>query len=212
MEWAVGDLGTGEGITDAVEDVRAIVHCATSQRTRAVDVGGTLRLLDAARRAGSPHLVYISIVGIDRIPFRYYQAKLQVEQLIGDSGLPWTTQFHDLILKALHLLAHPPVLLLPRGFEFQPVEVDEVAERLVTLVLGEPAGRVLDMGGPQVLTVQELARGYLRAARRQQPIVAVALPGAAARGFREGGHLCPGHADGKRTWAEFLTDRFREDR
>ncbi len=63
VEWAVGDLGTGEGITEAVEGVRAIVHCATSQRTREVDVGGTLRLLDAARRAGSPHLVYISIVG-----------------------------------------------------------------------------------------------------------------------------------------------------
>ncbi len=216
VEWVVGDLGTGEGIARAVQGVRAIVHCATSPRTGKVDVGGTRRLLDAARRVGSPHVVYISIVGVDRVPFRYYKAKLQVERLIEGSGLPWTilrtTQFHDLILSVAQFLTRLPVLPVPRDMEFQPVDVGEVAERLAALALGEPAGRVSDMGGPQVLTVQELASAYLRATGRRRPIVAVPVPGAAARGFREGGHLCPEHADGKRTWAEFLAARFGEGR
>jgi len=216
VEWVVGDLATGEGLERAVGGVRVIVHCATSPRARRVDVRGTGRLLDAARLAGSPHLVYISIVGVDRVPFRYYRAKLEAERLVEGSGLPWTilrtTQFHDLIHRLLAALARPPVMLLPRGLRFQPVETREAAERLAELALGQPAGRVADLGGPQVLSVGELASSYLRAAGRRRPVVRVRVPGATARGFREGGHLCPEHPDGKRTWAAFLAARYQEGR
>jgi uncharacterized protein YbjT (DUF2867 family) len=217
VEWVVGDLATGEGVERAVGGAGVIVHCATSPpRPRRVDVAGTGRLLDAARRAGSPHLVYISIVGVDRVPFRYYRAKLEAERLVERSRLPWTilrtTQFHDLLHMALAALAWAPVLLLPRGLRFQPVDTREVAERLAALALGRPAGRVADLGGPQVLTVEELAASYLRAAGRRRPLARVHLPGAAARGFRAGGHLCPEHPDGRRTWAEFLAARYQEGR
>jgi uncharacterized protein YbjT (DUF2867 family) len=216
VEWVVGDLATGGGLERAVDGARVIVHCATSLRSRRVDVAGTGRLLDAARRAGSPHLVYISIVGVDRVPFRYYRAKLEAERLVEGSRLPWTiqrtTQFHDLILRLLETLARAPVLLLPRGLRFQPVETREAAERLVALALGRPAGRAADLGGPQVLTIEELASSYLRAAGRHRPVVRVHVPGATARGFRAGGHLCPEHPDGTRTWAEFLAARYQEGR
>jgi nucleoside-diphosphate-sugar epimerase len=76
VEWVVGNLATGAGVARAVGGAGVIVHCATSPWARRVDVGGTGRLLEAARLAGSPHLVYISIVGVDRVPFRYYRAKL----------------------------------------------------------------------------------------------------------------------------------------
>jgi uncharacterized protein YbjT (DUF2867 family) len=216
VEWVVGDLATGAGLERAVDGAGVIVHCATSSRMRRVDVAGTGRLLDAARRAGSPHLVYISIVGVDRVPFVYYRAKLAVERLVERSGLPWTilrtTQFHDLIHRFLGTLTRPPVLLLPRGMRCQPVDTGEVAERLVALALGPPAERAADLGGPQVLTAEELAGSYLRATGRRRPLVRVPVPGATARGFRAGGHLCPEHPDGKRTWAEFLTARYQEGR
>jgi uncharacterized protein YbjT (DUF2867 family) len=216
VEWVAGDLATGRGLGEAVRGVGVIVHCATGPWSRRVDVAGTGRLLAAARAAGSPHLVYISIVGIDRVPFRYYRAKLAAERLIQAAGLPWTilrtTQFHDLLHRVLQALARLPVLALPRGWRFQPVDTGEVAGRLATLALGEPAGRVPDLGGPQVLTVEELARGYLQAAGRRRPLLPLPVPGAAARGFRAGGHLCPEHADGKRTWAEFLAARHQGGR
>src|SRR3990172_11470166 len=69
-EWAQAQIETGEGLAGAVAGVDAIVHCASRpfRRTRGVDVEGTRRLLEAAKAASVSHFVYISIVGIDRIP------------------------------------------------------------------------------------------------------------------------------------------------
>jgi uncharacterized protein YbjT (DUF2867 family) len=64
IEFVVGALATGEGIEAAVDGVAAIVHCATSSRG---DVDATRNLVRAASGAGTPHLVYVSIVGIDQI-------------------------------------------------------------------------------------------------------------------------------------------------
>lgn len=82
------DLRTGQGIEPAVRAAAAIIHCATSTRG---DAGATRNLVAAASRAGSAHLVYVSIVGIDRIAsWGYPKAKLQAEQIVASSGLPWT--------------------------------------------------------------------------------------------------------------------------
>src|SRR5689334_16740998 len=86
-----GDLATGAGLAEATAGVGAIVHCASNPRdARAVDVDGTRRLLDAAHAQGRPHVVYVSIVGVDRIPVPYYAAKLAAERIVAESGLPWT--------------------------------------------------------------------------------------------------------------------------
>jgi uncharacterized protein YbjT (DUF2867 family) len=165
--------------------------------------------------------VFISVVGAGRVPvvsgidhamFGYFASKRAAEKVIEDSGLPWTTlratQFHDLILMVAQQMTKLPVIPVPAGFRFQPVDAGEVAARLVELTLGEPSGLVPDMGGPRVYGATELLRGYLRASkRRRRPIVPVWLPGKAARAFRAGANLAPEQAAGHRTWEEFLTDR-----
>ena len=82
-----------------------------------------------------------------------------------------------------------------------------MADRLVELAHGAPAGLVPDIAGPRVYDMAELVRGYLRAARRRRPIVRVRLPGKAARAFRSGANLAPERAVGRRTWEEFLAER-----
>ncbi len=218
IEFMTGDLATGEGIEPAVNGVETIVHLAGSAKG---DEDKARNLVRAASRAGAPHLVYISVVGADRIPmvsrvdramFGYFGSKLAAERIVADSGLPFTTlratQFHDLILTVAQQMAKLPVAPLPAGFRVQPIDADEVAARLVELALGEPAGMVPDMGGPRVYGAVELLRGYLRASkRRRRPIVPVPLPGKAARAFRDGANLAPEQAVGRRTWEEFLADR-----
>lgn len=209
--WAVADLATGEGLEAAVEGAGAIVHCATGPRH---DVAGTRRLIESAERAGDragadgPHLVYISIVGIDEIPFFYYRAKLAAERLIESGGLPWTilraTQFHDLVAGLTSAQRRLPAVLEPSGFRVQPVEVTEVAARLAELARGAPAGRVPDMGGPEIRPFRELARATMRAGGWRRPIVPLRLPGESFRAFRRGANLCPERAVGTVTFDEYL--------
>jgi uncharacterized protein YbjT (DUF2867 family) len=170
IQFVTGDLRTGERIEAAVDGVAAVVHCATSSKG---DVDATRNLVQAASRAGAPHLVYVSIVGIDHISsWGYPKAKLQCERIVADSDLPWTilrvTQFYDYCLAGVRKLARLPVVPVPAGFRVQPIDPDEVAARLVELSLGEPAGRVPDMGGPQVTSWDDLVRDYLRASHRRR--------------------------------------------
>jgi uncharacterized protein YbjT (DUF2867 family) len=217
IEFFTGDLATGEGIEPAVDGAGTIVHCAGSSKG---DEDKARNLARAASRARASHLVYISVVGADRVPlvsrldramFSYFGSKLAAERVVADSGLPWTTlraaQFHDLILMVAQQMAKLPVIPVPAGFRFQPVDTGEVAARLVELALGKPAGLVPDMAGPRVYGAAELLRGYLQAARRRRPIVSVPLPGKAAQAVRAGANLAPEQAVGRRTWEDFLTAR-----
>jgi uncharacterized protein YbjT (DUF2867 family) len=206
-----GDLLTGEGLEEVVEGVGTIIHCASSpfRKTRQVDVEGTRRLLQAASRAGVSHVVFVSIVGVDRNPYYpYYRHKLEAERVVEHSGLPFTTlratQFHEFALKQIRLLELGPVVLVPEGFLLQPIETGEVADRLVELALSTPAGRFPDVGGPEVRTFADLARSYQQAAGQHRRLVEVPVPGKMARAFREGAQTCPERRYGKITWEEFL--------
>jgi uncharacterized protein YbjT (DUF2867 family) len=209
--WVTGELVSGQGLADAVTGVGVIVHCASDPLRPRVDVDGTGNLLQAARAMGTPHLVYISIVGVDRVPYRYYQAKLEAERLIQASGLPWTilraTQFHQLVLLVAEGLARLPLVPVPAATSFQPIDAAEVADRLATLAAGPPRGRVPDLGGPQIRPATDLLRAYLHAAGRRRPVLPIRLPGAVFAGYRHGGHLVPDRAVGRRTWEEFLAEQ-----
>ncbi|MFD6343761.1 SDR family oxidoreductase [Streptomyces roseolus] len=201
------DLRTGAGLDEALAGVDTVVHCASSPRGGDEEAARTL--IAAARRAGVRHLVYISIVGVDRVPLRYYRAKHAVERLVEESGTGWTvlraTQFHDLVARVLAAAGKVPLVMpLPAGVSDQPVEVTEVAGRLAELAAGEPAGRVPDMGGPEVRTFADLARAHLAATGRGRRLLPVPLAGRTYRAFRAGGHLAPGHATGRVTFEEYL--------
>ncbi|MDN3022451.1 SDR family oxidoreductase [Streptomyces sp. S.PB5] len=204
------DLREGGAALDAaVAGVDTIVHCASSQTGG--DEKAAAHLIAAAQQAGVRHFLYISIVGVDQVPFPYYRIKLAVEKQIEESGLGWTvlraTQFHDLVVRVLRAMAKSPVMLLPAGMSDQPIEVAEVADRLAELAAAPPAGRVTDMGGPEVRSFDSLARAYLKASGRKRAVLNVRLFGKAYRAFRAGGHLAPGHAVGKGTFEEYLARR-----
>lgn len=217
VEYVVGDLATDEGIDAAVAGVRTVVHCAGSAKGDDVKARSLVR---AAARAGVTHLVYISVIGADRVPivsradrgmFGYIGAKRAAEELIAGSGVPFTTvraaQFHDLILTVAEQMAKLPVLPVPGGIQAQPIDAPEVADRLAELALGRPAGLVEDLGGPRIYSMADLIRSYLKATGRHRPMMSLRLPGKAARAMREGANLAPERAVGRRTWEDFLAAR-----
>jgi uncharacterized protein YbjT (DUF2867 family) len=217
VEYVRGDLDTGAGIEAAVAGAEIIVHCAGAQKG---DGDKTRALVRAAAGAGAPHLVNISVVGADRVPqdsgldramFGYFGSKLAAEQVVADSGLPWTTlratQFHDLWLTAARALAKLPVIPVATGTRFQPVDAGEVAARLVELALGSPSGLAPDIAGPRIYPMAGLVRAYLRAAGKRRPLLPMRLPGKAAAAIRAGANLAPERATGLLTWEQFLAAR-----
>jgi uncharacterized protein YbjT (DUF2867 family) len=109
-------------------------------------------------------------------------------------------------LKLVQQMAKLPVIPVPAGWKFQPVDAAEVAARLVELALGVPSGLVQEIAGPQIYEMAELMRSYLRVRGKHRLILPVWTPGKAARAIRAGANLAPGRAAG-RTWEHFLAGR-----
>ncbi len=217
VEFMTGDLATGEGVAAAVTGVETVLHLAGTARG---DEAKMRHLTRAAARAGTRHIVFISVVGADRVPivsgidramFGYLGEKAAAERILASSGVPWTTlratQFHDLVLLMAQQMAKMPVMPVPAGWRMQPIDAGEVADRLVELALGTPAGRVPDLGGPRVYAMAELMRGYLTAAGKRRPLLPVPTPGRAAKAYKAGANLAPERAVGRRTWEQFLAVR-----
>ena len=213
-EWKQADLKTGAGVAEAVAGMEVVVHLAAIGNSM-VDCEGTRRLLDAARQARVSHVIFMSVVGIDRVPWAGGKAKLASEALIEHSGIPWSilraTQFHygiDLLLRFLTRL--PLVALLPTDWPLQPVDEEDVAQRLCEIVQAGPSGRLPDMGGPEVSTTGDLARIWLKQRGVQRAILPLWLPGKMARALRQGGNTCPGRATGTISWEAWLQQHPRK--
>lgn len=215
-EWALGDLATGVGIEAAVTGVDTIIHCASATAKQGTsDAKQATCLIEAARKSGTPRLIYISIVGIDEVPMPYYKRKVLVERLIEGSRLPHTilraTQFHDLPTMLFRAQKRLPVVVVP-GARIQPIEVREVAARLVELAEDPVDGRAEDMGGPEETTIEQLAEQYFAARAsdsgagqaRRKKIIVVPVPGRIGAAINEGKLLCPANAVGRGTYADYL--------
>jgi len=214
--WVRADLATGEGVAAAVEGVGTVVHLASAPYrrgyTRQVDVAGTGRLAAAANAAGVDHLVHMSIVGIDKIPFSFYRTKLEAEREVVQAEAPWTvlraTQFFDLIDTAFGALARLPLVPVDRTVRAQPVDTADVADRIVELVAAGPARGIVELGGPEVLTADDALRQWQDATGRRRRTLSLRGPGRMLAAFRAGAATTPALPTGTRTWSEFLARRY----
>jgi uncharacterized protein YbjT (DUF2867 family) len=210
VEWVEGDLATGHGLDEALRGVDAVVHTASDSRHGdEVDVNGTQRLVEAARKANIRHIVFVSIVGVDEIPFGYFKQKLKAEQIVTSGAVPFSilraTQFHSFVDQLIGKAARLPfVIALPAGFVVQSVAVSEVAERVMRCVAQGPKGRVPDFGGPDVMPLKDAAQLWREARHVNKRIVPVPVPGAVAAAFRAGKHTTPRGERGTISWAEWL--------
>jgi uncharacterized protein YbjT (DUF2867 family) len=209
------DLATGAGLEAALEGAECVVHAAIHPwRQRTVTLGGTRRLIKIlANRPAPPHVVYISIVGCDRSPLRYYRAKYASELVLERSKLPVTvvraTQFHTLVASVARTVTAGPLGFVPRGMSFQPCDHHWVASELVNVALGPaPSGyhRAADRAGPQRLSLAD-AVDLIRAKDGKAAPRLITLPplGGTLRALEAGANLPePGAKIGGLSFREFL--------
>jgi uncharacterized protein YbjT (DUF2867 family) len=177
------DLATGEGLDQALAGAEAVVDAAnrpgTGRRAASVIVDGTQRVLEAERRAGVGHHVAVSIVGIEKVPYSYYEAKVEQERAVRGGGVPWSivraTQFHELVDMAFAAPARAGLLLAP-DIRLQPVDPRHVAGILAGVVQNGPLGDWKQVAGPRVERLRDLARAWRAATGRRARIVALPLP------------------------------------
>jgi uncharacterized protein YbjT (DUF2867 family) len=205
------DLSTGEGLAEALNGVEVVVDASNSRKeAQEVLVEGTRRLLAAEAQAGVGHHVGISIVGCDRVPMAYYDAKVAQEEAIASGQVPWSllraSQFHSLL--DWFFAGAARFRILPTGSALvQPVDAEVVARSLAGAALEGPAGRLPDIAGPEVLTLTDLARTWRRTRGRRLLPLRIPMVGKTGRAIRDGG-LCEPNAaaTGSRTFERWLTD------
>ena len=217
VQWRKADILTREGLVEALRGVDIVVNCASNpwQDTYETDVTGTKHMLQVARAEGVQHVLHISIVGIEHIPYTYYQHKLAAEEVVHDSGVPYSilrvTQFHTLLDQMLQMvkkISWLPVLPLPKNLQFQLIDPADVAKYLTPFVVAEPGGRLQDLGGPEVLTLAEIAREWMGIHGLRRPLIHVPFPGKVGQGFRAGYNTVPEHRYGTVTWRKYLHDKY----
>jgi uncharacterized protein YbjT (DUF2867 family) len=210
------DLVAGEGVARALVGVGVVIDVTStttldSARSVAFFEAVTRTLLAADVEAGVGHHVALSIVGVESAPEGYYAGKLAQERLVRNGPVPWTivraTQFHEFAEQIYERAKIGPVHVAP-SMRTQPIAAREVAEHLVGLAEGPPAGRAPDLGGPREERLVDMVRALARRRGSRAWIPAVPLAGATGRAQR-GGALLPGPdaVRGTQTYAEWLAMR-----
>jgi uncharacterized protein YbjT (DUF2867 family) len=208
IQYAVGDTVKGTGLDEALAGVGTVLHLAGGAKG---DDAAAAHIVEAARRSGVRHLVLISVVGAGSMPIGYFRMKAAAEQAFETSGIAFTVlraaQLHDFALPMVKAMSK--MRIAPRGLRFESVGVDEVGARLAELALGDPAGRVADLAGPQVQEIGDMVRAFDAARGRTRRLLPIRLPGAIGRAYRAGDNLADETAArGKETWEGFLAGRF----
>lgn len=208
----IARTGLADAVTgaDAVIDVSSVVTLSARRASAFFSVSSS-NILAAAEGAGVPHVVRLSIIGVDRNPHGFYAGQRAMEQIYEASSVPTTilraAQFHEFAAQTLARASVGPVTLAPRA-RVQPVAGQEVGERLVQLAEGPPLGWARELAGPREEDLAEMVRGYARRAGRRGPLVPVRLPTGMMRGMQRGLNLPGEHSDlGVQTFAEWLTQQ-----
>jgi len=207
------DLTTGDGLEAALDGCDVVVDASNnnSRTAAATLVEGTRRLLAAGQRAGVAHHVCVSIVGCDQVPIGYYRVKTEQEDVVAHGPLPWTivraTQFHEFVAVLFGAAARYGVVPAPRGV-LQPVAAAEAARAVAGVAVAGPRRGRVEVAGPEVAGILDLAMTWRRSAGRRALLVPVPVPGRVGRALRDG-VLTSAHPDiqGSLTFAAWAKAR-----
>lgn len=172
---------TGEGLAEALAGADVVVDVANSpslEDKAAMDffVTSGRNLLAAEKAAGVKHHVALSVVGTQRlVDSGYMRAKAVQENMIKASGIPYTilesTQFFEFIERITKGGLDGDVYRVSPAL-MQPIVSGEVVQALGEIAIGAPLNDTVEVGGPQAIPLDELARELLSARQDPRRIVA----------------------------------------
>lgn len=220
--WVRGDVTDPASLVSALRGMDAVVDAVQFPNSpvenpkkgytfERIDLGGTKNLVDAAKAAGVPRFIGLSGAGAaEDARYHWLRFKWQEEQHIQASGLTWTIFRpswiygpRDVSLNRFLGFAKflPFIPVIGNGkIRLNPLFVDDLAAH-VAAAPGRPAAenRLFEIGGPDVLTMDEIIRTALRVRGKKrfllhQPAALMKLVASVAQ-FAPGRPLTPDAID-----------------
>jgi uncharacterized protein YbjT (DUF2867 family) len=170
---------TGEGVKEAVAGAQVVIDLANSpsfEDNAVLEFFQTSgrNLLAAEAAAGVRHHVALSIVGTDRSDNGYFRAKVAQENLIKNSGIPYTivrsTQFLEFLRGIADSSADGNKVRISPGL-FQPIAANDVATIVAEVALAPPRGGIVEIAGPERAPFNEIVARYLKAVGDPREVV-----------------------------------------
>lgn len=197
VETAMSDVTAYDSMVGAFDGMDAVVNLVAlsplfepsggNEAHDRIHRGGTKNCLRAAGEHDVDRFVQLSALGADpEGETHYIRAKGRAEQLVRESSLAWTIFRPSVVfgdgdefLGFTRKLTPPVLAPLPGGgrTRFQPIHVDDLVSMLAdTLEDEDHVGQTYEIGGPEVLTLAEVARLVREARGQSVRILPVPMP------------------------------------
>ena len=185
-----GDVWEERSLREALEGCEAayyLVHSLDQPDFERKDADAARAFARAAAATGIDRIVYLGGLGQDSDQLsRHLRSRREVERLLGGTGVPVTVLRAGIVVGhggvswelTRQLVAHLPAMVTPRwvSTRTQPIAVADVVRYLVgVLDAPEAAGRVFEVGGPEVLTYLQMMTRVAEIQNRHLFVVPVPL-------------------------------------
>ena len=190
VQWAQGDVTKPETIKLALQDVTTIIHTVAIAIERgdltyeAINYQGTVNVVDTARSSGIRRFINISQLGANAaLPYRFLASKGKAQDYVSRSNLEWTAfrpsviwgpedEFANTFAKLIPITPFIFPIVGDNNSKFQPVWVEDVAAAVIkSLDMPETITKEYELGGPEILTLEEIERRTLSAVSAQRKLV-----------------------------------------
>jgi nucleoside-diphosphate-sugar epimerase len=167
VEPVICDLETGDDVAEAISGAEAVVFAAGAgpgsgaERKRTMDLGGALKLIDAAKAEGVDRYVMVSAMGAANPPAEgrgvfgeYLRAKAEADRALAASGLAYT------IVRPGGLTDDPPTGHVRIGRELDRGQIpraDVAAVLAAVLGAGNAIGATFDLISGEVPVVRAVS-------------------------------------------------------
>ncbi len=195
VEWVQADVTRPESLEAAVAGVDTVVHTVAiaiekgGRTYEEINYQGTVNIVEAAKKAGAHRFINMSQLGAaPDLPYRFLASKGKAQAYVAASGLAWSAlrpsviwgpedEFANTFAKLVPL---SPIIYPIVGDEnalFQSIWVGDVASVVLRMLEDDATiGTEYEIGGPDILTLEEIERRTLKAIGARRVMVRFPMP------------------------------------
>lgn len=188
----IGNILDEEALFRAVTGVHVVIHLENAlwwgrpRDLERVELAGTRTLVAAARAARVGRIITLSQLGAaPSSAYPLIRIKGMVEEVVRSSGLAYTIIRSGIVFGeddsfvnhiAMSLRANPLFFLMPGQGEvvLHPIYIDDLVDVLVrSLERMDVVDTVVEIGGPEYITLADLIRTVMRVSRMPRVVISV---------------------------------------